>query len=341
MLVRPSFVREFGPDLLDHVHPDAANLPGGIRERLHLFREALGQSFTAESLAVGVCHAANLLFPGDRLLLFPSVHRGTPPWTVNNLENPSVALIKNAQHLAMEARYLPKCEDIFANRAINLSTLVLNWPGSSIESFERTYQNIFAPNQIHHQIRIVLYDDLGEAELFVGFFRPRGSSPFEPQDLSLLQAALPDFAQWYRITKAIGVSPLGDGALPTILDTHETPCWLVTQGCIVFANQTARRKKSTPAWVLQDSIGSNARRVPLAPEGNPMTLVMGERDQERIKLIGLPPSLRAVAELAAQGKSDKEIAAIVKKPANTVRTYMSRIFSRLGVRSRRELIRGY
>ena len=52
----------------------------------------------------------------------------------------------------------------------------------------------------------------------------------------------------------------------------------------------------------------------------------------------LPPSLRAVARLAAEGLADKEIAEVLGRPLSTVRTYMRRVFRRLGVHSRRELM---
>ncbi len=54
---------------------------------------------------------------------------------------------------------------------------------------------------------------------------------------------------------------------------------------------------------------------------------------------GLPPSLRAVAELVAAGLGDKEIAAELSVPLATVRTYVARCYRRLGLRSRVELAR--
>lgn len=53
----------------------------------------------------------------------------------------------------------------------------------------------------------------------------------------------------------------------------------------------------------------------------------------------LPPSLQRVAELLVEGLSDKEIASRMKMPIATARTYVARVLQRVGVRSRRELMR--
>ena len=52
----------------------------------------------------------------------------------------------------------------------------------------------------------------------------------------------------------------------------------------------------------------------------------------------LPPSLARVADAVARGLSDKEIAAEIGAPLATVRTYVRRVYSRLGVHSRVALI---
>lgn len=52
----------------------------------------------------------------------------------------------------------------------------------------------------------------------------------------------------------------------------------------------------------------------------------------------LPPSLAAVARLLAAGLSDKEIASELDLRLATVRTYTTRIYRRLDVSGRRELI---
>jgi DNA-binding CsgD family transcriptional regulator len=51
----------------------------------------------------------------------------------------------------------------------------------------------------------------------------------------------------------------------------------------------------------------------------------------------LTPSERRVVELAAQGMSNKEIAAALYVTVNTVEVHLSRAYAKLGVRSRRQL----
>lgn len=52
---------------------------------------------------------------------------------------------------------------------------------------------------------------------------------------------------------------------------------------------------------------------------------------------GLPASLCEVAELIAEGLSDKEIADRTGRPLSTVRTYVARLYQRTGLRSRAAL----
>ena len=53
----------------------------------------------------------------------------------------------------------------------------------------------------------------------------------------------------------------------------------------------------------------------------------------------LPPRLREVGTLLAGGASDKEIAARLDLPLQTARTYAARVLRKLGLRSRRGLMR--
>ncbi len=55
-------------------------------------------------------------------------------------------------------------------------------------------------------------------------------------------------------------------------------------------------------------------------------------------LAGLPPSLTAVAELLVAGLSDKEITQRTELSLSTVRTYVARLYRRVGVHSRSELM---
>jgi DNA-binding CsgD family transcriptional regulator len=51
----------------------------------------------------------------------------------------------------------------------------------------------------------------------------------------------------------------------------------------------------------------------------------------------LTPTERQVAELAAQGKTNREVAAALFMSANTVNANLKRVYRKLGLRSRTEL----
>jgi DNA-binding CsgD family transcriptional regulator len=54
--------------------------------------------------------------------------------------------------------------------------------------------------------------------------------------------------------------------------------------------------------------------------------------------LSLPPQQLRIVELILRNQSDKEIAAALNLKAPTVRSYLNRIFERVGVRSRMELV---
>jgi len=56
--------------------------------------------------------------------------------------------------------------------------------------------------------------------------------------------------------------------------------------------------------------------------------------REIVGKLGLPPQQARIVELILQDKSDKQIVAAIGLERSTVRTYMNRIFARLGVSDR-------
>jgi DNA-binding NarL/FixJ family response regulator len=54
---------------------------------------------------------------------------------------------------------------------------------------------------------------------------------------------------------------------------------------------------------------------------------------------GLTPTEQRVAELAATGKANKEIAAALSVTVRTVETHLTKIYEKLGIRARAELAR--
>ena len=57
----------------------------------------------------------------------------------------------------------------------------------------------------------------------------------------------------------------------------------------------------------------------------------------RVRIEGLSPSERRVAELVAAGRTNREIAAALFLGERTVASHLTHIYSKLGVRSRTEL----
>jgi DNA-binding NarL/FixJ family response regulator len=66
--------------------------------------------------------------------------------------------------------------------------------------------------------------------------------------------------------------------------------------------------------------------------GDTLALTIG-----RTRTALLPPSLARVADHVVRGASDKEIATELGASISTIRTYVRRIYERLGVRSRVQL----
>ena len=59
---------------------------------------------------------------------------------------------------------------------------------------------------------------------------------------------------------------------------------------------------------------------------------------EVVRPLSLPPRQAGIVALILQGKRDKQIAALLGLRRTTVRTYLSRVFVRLGVADRMELV---
>jgi hypothetical protein len=137
-----------------------------------------------------------------------------------------------------------------------------------------------------------------------------------------------------------------------LLEMFDEPVFLVTRsGDLVHANQAAaKRYPQPPAWLAQTVAVTDTGRAVEAPQcrvtdietgdGGWLYLVIPEQaisTGPAPTIDELPPSLRPVARLLAQGLSDKEIAEACELSFATVRTYVTRIFKRMGVHSRAEL----
>jgi DNA-binding CsgD family transcriptional regulator len=99
-----------------------------------------------------------------------------------------------------------------------------------------------------------------------------------------------------------------------------------------FKRRRASRKSLEAAYALFSKLGS------------PPWTTRTEEELRRIsgrqpRSAGLTPTERRVAELAAGGLTNREIAAALFLSPNTVQAYLKRIYRELGVRSRTELAR--
>jgi hypothetical protein len=158
----------------------------------------------------------------------------------------------------------------------------------------------------------------------------------------VLTRALPAVRDAVRAAEITRYGRAEPSTVQDILEALDQPVWiLVRGGSVAHANAAARglgRDACMAAAGAATMRAADARfavsRVTIG--GEPVAVVIG---RALVAGVPLPPSLARVAALAAAGASDKEIAASLGAPVATVRTYMRRIYVRLGVRSRAQLAR--
>jgi hypothetical protein len=156
--------------------------------------------------------------------------------------------------------------------------------------------------------------------------------PFDHRDLAALDAATVAIRELRAARHALDRRPLGATAVSLLLDAHPAPAFLVAGEAVLYANPEARRR----GWSRPPAAAA-ARTLAI---GASMTLVLAEASRRAPLAWDLPPWLARVAELAAQGLSDKEIAAALDMSHATVRTAVSRVLQRLGVTWLRDLMLG-
>jgi hypothetical protein len=137
--------------------------------------------------------------------------------------------------------------------------------------------------------------------------------------------------------------------LSAVLDAFEQPAFVLVDGAVLLDNAAAREQGRRPPWLTDRPPEACARATRIRVGGLAAVLVVGRhvrpagcdtcgRPERSQGLSQLPPSLSGVARLLGEGLSDKEIASDTGLTLPTVRTYARRIFTRLGVHSRREII---
>lgn len=137
-----------------------------------------------------------------------------------------------------------------------------------------------------------------------------------------------------------------------VLDLYEHPAFLLdATGEVVHRNRAAAEKyQVTPAWLALAVSPQPELAVPLCRivtvtiAGEPLFVVVPERASAGRRAadprcqIALPPSLERVAELLAQGLTDKEISQATELTLSTTRTYVARLFRRMKVHGRAEFM---
>src|SRR6188768_271784 len=93
-------------------------------------------------------------------------------------------------------------------------------------------------------------------------------------------------------------------------------------------------------WSVMEGLRTNPRSRPIRADfrgfGHSVTSCAQTTREE-----GLTAAERRVAALVAEGRTNREVAAVLVLGERTVETHLTRIYAKLGVRSRTELARVY
>ncbi|MCK6575445.1 LuxR C-terminal-related transcriptional regulator [Myxococcota bacterium] len=168
--------------------------------------------------------------------------------------------------------------------------------------------------------------------------RAPDDDPFDAAERRLfdeLWRALDTAVAGARALEGLTLTP---ALVAALLDAMSEPAVLIHGDDVVYPNLAARTGRiALDRWLPE------ARRHPVDP-GGATTLAIAVAQPAPAAppapaIAELPPWLRAVGELVEQGLSDKEIAEQTGKSVTTIKTAVQRMFRRLGIHSRHELIR--
>lgn len=182
---------------------------------------------------------------------------------------------------------------------------------------------------------------LGEHDLAL-VCRDRADHIFGDAERTLAESLAPAVKRALDAACAVSGTPLTPRMLAEFLDTLAAPATLRHHGDVVFHNLAARlraRRGDTPdpavppARIFTFGASGVEVHVDAPPLGEPSPTPPPDPFAE------LPPWLHEVADMLADGKSDKEIAEAIGKNLATTRTAVQRVFKRLGVHSRTEMVK--
>jgi len=227
--------------------------------------------------------------------------------------------------------------------------LARRWP----VSWHALRDHFLTTHRLRDQLRAIVFER-GQFLAYCGLFAHDDRAQFHAGEAAVLNALLPALRDRLLVLRAWRS---GDGQLTTldrVLDAFDEPAFLLSEhGTVVHANRSARAvHRSLPSWLRSctkaEPPSHMLRRVSLEIGGALMILAVERssrvdpNDSVRANWAvrwGLAPQLARVAALVMAGQTDREIALRVGLSYATVRTYVARIYARVGVSSRVELLR--
>jgi DNA-binding CsgD family transcriptional regulator len=261
-------------------------------------------------------------------------------------------VIKNYEVMQASIRYDPRRRDQNANRPMTLEEV---YPVP--DKLEAFMSRVFWANGFGHQLRTVFF----EGQVFVGYFsilNTPGRGEFTERHRDIIRCLIPSLRDGLGAIKALGETPLDLDRTVRVLEGLDAPALLVgEQGGWCYSNGSARRRfAARPEWLglIGGELDSPALEAladvtSLELDGKLWRLVLPREaalldsaaDPKAMGLDALSPRLKEVAEALVEGLSDKEIALRLDISLASARTYTHRVLQKLGLQSRRELIRTY
>jgi PAS domain-containing protein len=308
-----------------------------------------------ESYPLRVARALSGLFPDCAASVYDRSESGDVRTIAHTFSGPpSTEWVSPFEQIPRIAMYSVWGRDPWANTPIETATLYRGRPAELDE-----FRHLVRPLGVWHQLRVVVYD----GDRFVAHgavLSSKRQGEFGQRARDRLAAVLPSLVDGLVLWRLVGHRALSAGPLSQILDSFDQPAWLLQPGGdVAYANPAARSRWSEglPGWLGErvtrgaDAFTAHrsARIQPLEVDGRTLHLVIprlpspvGARSRARAteetpSVLELPESLRPVARLLAAGWADKDVAQDTGLTLSTVRTYVQRIYRRLGVASRIEL----
>lgn len=202
-------------------------------------------------------------------------------------------------------------------------------------------ETLCSPLGVYDHLRVTLWER-GRFVAWCGSFRgPR--ERFTDGDRRAMRSLIPQIRAVLATERLIRGERRDLGA---VVDALPDPAFLVgSSGLLLHANQTARRMWHVrPSWLNTRNVHAidpeQAHVARVGLNGMKVWLVLPRGGDEGVpSQAPLPASLVDIARGIVDGLSDKEIAERTGRPLRTVRTYVERLYRRLGVGSRVQAVR--